>query len=133
VKAVLDTNVVVSGIFFAGVPGRILNAWRDGKFKLVTSPGVLEEYRRVVAELSSPAPSLDVREILDVLTIHSELVEDRTLEHPICRDHDDDKFLACAASARALLVSGDKDLLAADRSLGVRVMTPRAFALQLGV
>jgi predicted nucleic acid-binding protein len=29
-KVVLDTNVFVSGIFFGGVPGHILTAWRNG-------------------------------------------------------------------------------------------------------
>ncbi len=28
-KAVLDTNVLISGIFFGGPPGQILDAWRD--------------------------------------------------------------------------------------------------------
>ena len=29
-RVVLDTNVLVSGIFFGGVPGRILSAWAEG-------------------------------------------------------------------------------------------------------
>ena len=29
-KVVLDTNVFVSGVFFGGTPGRVLEAWRDG-------------------------------------------------------------------------------------------------------
>jgi len=51
VKIVLDTNVVVSGVFFGGVPGRILSAWSAGKLALVLSPSILEEYRRVGNEL----------------------------------------------------------------------------------
>jgi len=31
VRVVLDTNVLVSGVFFGGVPGRILSAWAAGK------------------------------------------------------------------------------------------------------
>jgi predicted nucleic acid-binding protein len=45
-KVVVDTNVLMSGVFFGGVPGRILEAWRDGKLTLVVSPPVLEEYHR---------------------------------------------------------------------------------------
>ena len=37
-KVVLDTNVLVSGIFFAGVPGHILEAWAAARFELVLSP-----------------------------------------------------------------------------------------------
>lgn len=31
-KIVLDTNVLVSGIFFSGSPADILRAWSRGKF-----------------------------------------------------------------------------------------------------
>ena len=32
-RIVVDTNVLMSGIFFGGVPGRILAAWREGRFE----------------------------------------------------------------------------------------------------
>ena len=50
-KLVLDTNVVVSGIFFGGVPGRVLAAWSVGAVDVVLSPDILEEYRRVGADI----------------------------------------------------------------------------------
>ena len=40
-RVVLDTNVVVSGLLFGAVPGRILTAWTAGEFTLVVSPPVL--------------------------------------------------------------------------------------------
>jgi predicted nucleic acid-binding protein len=40
VKAVLDTNVVVSGLFFGGVPRVILDLVADGAFELVLSPAL---------------------------------------------------------------------------------------------
>ena len=33
-RAVLDTNVVMSAIFFGGVPFDVLNAWHNGKLNL---------------------------------------------------------------------------------------------------
>ncbi len=127
-RIVLDTNVLVSAIFFAGTPGKILTAWRAGLVTLVVTPLILDEYRRVAAELAAKFRGIDIDPILDLITIHAEIVNDRTFPEPICRDPDDDKFLACAASAGATIVSGDKDLLAIDGTLGVRVLTPRAFA-----
>jgi hypothetical protein len=41
VKVVLDTNVFVSGIFFGGPPGLILEAWQDGRIDSVVSLEVL--------------------------------------------------------------------------------------------
>lgn len=58
-KVILDTNVLISGIFFNGPPYQILSAWRDGKIKFVISPEILEEYERVGEELSSKNPSVD--------------------------------------------------------------------------
>ncbi len=125
-RVVLDTNVLMSALFFGGIPGRVLDAWRQGRIEIVVSPLVLTEYRRVASELSSRFAPIDVTQILDLITVHAFIVEDRGLTGPICRDADDDVFLACAAAAGAKLVSGDKDLRAVDGALGVRVLTPRA-------
>jgi predicted nucleic acid-binding protein len=45
VRIILDTNVVISGIFFAGPPYQILKAWREGKLHLLISEEILAEYR----------------------------------------------------------------------------------------
>ena len=34
-RAILDTNVFISGLFFKGPPYEILKAWQNGKFDLV--------------------------------------------------------------------------------------------------
>jgi len=52
-RVVLDTNVLVSGIFFTGPPATILAAWASRRFELVASIEVLAEYRRVGARLES--------------------------------------------------------------------------------
>ncbi len=49
IRAVLDTNVVVSGILsHKGSPGRILRAWFEDRFHLVTSMAILEELKRAL-------------------------------------------------------------------------------------
>jgi len=53
VKLILDTNVLVSRIFFGGVPGQILTAWADEQVSLVLSPAILDEYAQVGAELAA--------------------------------------------------------------------------------
>jgi predicted nucleic acid-binding protein len=60
VKIVLDTNVLVSGIFFTGPPSKILRAWSRGKVQLVVTPEILDEYRRVVIELHDKFPGVEV-------------------------------------------------------------------------
>lgn len=42
----VDTNVIASGVFFGGSPGRIVNAAREGVFALAMTPLLLSELRR---------------------------------------------------------------------------------------
>jgi len=74
VKIVLDTNVFISGIFFSGPPYQILQAWRDNKLQIVLSQEILEEYHRVAEELVDQFPRVDLRSILELLTIKAELI-----------------------------------------------------------
>lgn len=127
-RVILDTNVFISGVFFSGPPNRILNAWRDGKLKLVMSPEIFEEYLRVGAALSEQFPSIDLGQIFELVTIRAELVHARSLPDPVCVDPDDDKFLACAIAGKSkVIVSGDKHLLRVSGFREIRVLKPREF------
>jgi putative PIN family toxin of toxin-antitoxin system len=127
-RVVLDTNVFVSGIFFTGPPYQILKAWRDGKLKLVISLEILEEYQRVAMALAEQFPSIDLRQILELVTIKTEMVHAQILPEPVCVDPDDDKFLACAlASKSKVIVSGDKHLLQVSGFQKIKVLKPREF------
>jgi putative PIN family toxin of toxin-antitoxin system len=128
VRIVLDTNVLVSAVFFGGVPGRILEAWRDGRLQLVLSAAILDEYQRVGQAISAQCGGVDLEPILALLTVESEIIEAPALPAPISSDSEDDKFFACASAAGAsVIVSGDKHLLDHDGWRGVRVLRPRRF------
>jgi putative PIN family toxin of toxin-antitoxin system len=128
VKVVLDTNVFISGIFFSGPPHQILNAWRDGTVKLVVSQEILSEYWRVGEALAEEFPAIDLRPILDLVTIEAELYVAKDLPEPLCSDPDDDKFLACAiASNSKIIISGDKHLLKVSGYQDIEILKPREF------
>lgn len=128
-RIVVDTNVPMSGIFFGGVPGRILAAWREGRFELAVSPDIADEYARVGERLAQRFAGVDVQVILDLIVRNAEVVPGTALPEPVCDDPDDDKFLACALAARAdQIVSGDKKLLAVSGYEAVAVTTPREFS-----
>ena len=129
-RVVVDTNVLVSGIFFGGVPGRILSAWAAGKVSLVLSPDILEEYRRVGQELGVQYPDLEValEPILALVAMSATIVDAPRLEVPVSEDPADDMFLAAALASRTrLIVSGDKHLLRVSGWRGITVLTPRQF------
>jgi putative PIN family toxin of toxin-antitoxin system len=127
-KVVVDTNVLVSGVFFGGMPARVLEAWRDGKFDLVASPDILDEYRRVGEELESRFPGVSLAPFLALVVINGEIVDPPGLSEQVSRDLDDDKFLACALAGECqFIISGDRDLLEVSGYQGVKVVAPREF------
>ena len=127
-RVVVDTNVLVSGVFFGGLPARILEAWKDEELTLVVSPAILAEYYRVGRLLSSRYEGVNLDPFLALLAVHADIVDAPKLSEEVCRDPDDDKFLACAvAGGASVVLSGDKHFRAVSGWRGVDVMTPRAF------
>lgn len=126
-KIVLDTNVLVSGVFWRGPASRILELWAKDKIEVVASPAILTEYRRVLVELERGNPA-GLSESWSVF-----VAQHATVIHPpghprLCRDPDDDKFLHCALSAGArIVVTGDKDLLSMGQVADVELLSPTAF------
>jgi putative PIN family toxin of toxin-antitoxin system len=128
VKIVLDTNVLISGIFFSGLPFTILKAWRDRHLRIAVSAEILEEYRRVGMRLSKEYRGVDLEPFLALLAVEADVVLAPPLPEPICEDPDDDKFIACALASRCkMIVSGDKLLRKVSGYKGIKVFTPRLF------
>jgi uncharacterized protein len=133
-RAVLDANVLVSAVLSrAGAPAQVLRAWLDGEFELVTSPLLLGEAIRVLAypKIRSRISGAESSGLL-ILLEAAEMFDDPTTPPPVRPSDPDDAYLvALAASARAVLVSGDHGLLfLADR---IPVVSPRDFLRQLGI
>jgi putative PIN family toxin of toxin-antitoxin system len=127
-KVVLDTNVLVSGVFFSGPPRQILEAWRDGRIELVASLEILEEYRRVGERLSAEFRGVSLEPFFTLLAMNAQIVQPRSLPRTVVSDPTDDKFFACALGADCrIIVSGDKQVLAAAGFEGLEVLRPRSF------
>lgn len=127
-RIVLDTNVFVSGIFFGGPPGTILEAWQKGRFEVAISGEILVEYERVCKELSAKSPGIDPAPFLELVALNAALYDCPPLPEQVCGDCDDDKFLACALAAGSKhVISGDKLLLKVSGHGGIEVIRPRDF------
>jgi uncharacterized protein len=131
VKVVIDTNVLVSGIFWNGAPSDVLDLWARDKITVVVSPAIIFEYERVLEEMDRKRPSGQA----DVWSLF--IAQHSLLVHPsgpfrICRDPEDDKFLHCAVfSGAKFLVSGDKDLLTLKALSGLQIVSPAEFLKRL--
>jgi putative PIN family toxin of toxin-antitoxin system len=129
-RVVLDTNVLMSGIFWSGTTETILKLWGQGKFKLVLSLPVFDEYKEIVHRLSQKYDLRVADSILHDIFIGSDLIEPEKESVPDCEDLDDIMFLELAVAGRAdYLVSGDKHLLKVGKYRGGRVIKPADFIL----
>lgn len=131
-RAVLDTNVVISATLIeGGNEDRILRAWQRGAFQLVLSPQILEEMGRVLFSERIRKfrwmDDADVVALLQILAAESVLVPGR-LKVKASRDPADDKFLAAAVEGKTeYVVTGDKDLLVLKAYRRVEIVTPGRF------
>jgi len=131
-RVVLETNVLISAMFFSGPPSRILSAWIDDDFELAVSTKIIDEYRAVVDRIGAKFPGVEVGPALDRISLHALLVVPVKLPADACTDRDDIKFLECAVACRAdCVVSGDRALLRCSGYEGVEVLTPRRFVERL--
>ena len=130
IKAILDTNVFISGVFWKGRPFEILNAWQERQFRLVISLPILDEYRRVLDEFAIERQMPVLNSILKVIELHSDTPI--SFSEPVCRDPDDDKFLEAGIAAGAgYVVSGDRALLDLKFYHGVEIVRPSRFLMLL--
>jgi uncharacterized protein len=126
-RAVADTNVVVSGLLWQGPPYRVLERARLGDIELFTSPSLLAELREVLSrrklarrvELAGLEPSGLVLRYAAL----SRVIMPVGIIPTVADDPDDDEVLACALAARAeVIVSGDSHLLKLGEFRGIRIL-----------
>ena len=131
-RAVVDVNVLVSSVLSrSGAPARLISAWLDGAFEMVVSPMLLDELRRVLAypKIRTRIPEVDAEQLIVLLGRALAREDPLTGPNVEITDPDDAYLVALAATERAVLVTGDRGLLAlADR---IPVMAPGDFLIWL--
>ncbi len=100
-KVVMDTNVFISGVFFSGLPYQILQAWQSGRFELVASREILDEYRRVGKILAQEHSKINLNPILTFVFEHAKVYRPARLKEPVCEDPDDKSSLPAPWQAEA--------------------------------
>lgn len=126
-RIVIDTNVLISGVFFGGFPRKILSAAVGQRITACATTEIINEYEEIVQEMINRKQGHINRSILSPLIKAMEIIEPVT-HVEICRDPDDNKFLECAKDSHALyIVSGDKDLLIIEQFGNVQIVTAKDF------
>ena len=129
IRAVLDTNVVVSALLFSGLPARLVSAWQASRFHPVLSSPILDEYLRTLAYPKFRLAPAAIRALAEEAILpFFETVRVKVPHFTMLRDPDDAKFIECALAASVpWIVSGDSDLLDVGRVESVRIITVREF------
>lgn len=136
IRAVLDTNVLLSALLFGGRLEGLRNAWRAGRLRLVLSRETVNELLRVMAYPKFRLTPAEITFLFEIeLLPFAEVVEvpASTGKTRWSRDPEDDKFIRCARAGKcARLVSGDDDLLSLKRVGKVAILSPAEFLVVLG-
>jgi predicted nucleic acid-binding protein len=122
---VIDTNVfVAAGFNPRSASARILAAVREGRLQLIWN----EPTRRETELILRRIPRLDWEKVADLFRPEGEFAGPVAPEaFVLVPDPDDRKFAALSAAAKVPLVTNDNHLLAHRNTLGLEILTPRAF------
>ncbi|HED04249.1 MAG TPA: putative toxin-antitoxin system toxin component, PIN family [Candidatus Fraserbacteria bacterium] len=133
-KVILDTNVLISGtILLAGPSYRILEAWRQGRFLLVTSEALIAEAQEKLFDprirASYHLSRGVIQRMLAALRKHARLVPGRLDLKVIAEDPDDDQVIIAAVEGSVdYIVSGDRHLRDLGAYQGIKILSPAEFA-----
>lgn len=124
-KAVLDTNVFISSIFWKGNPYKLIEKALDKKMQVFVTTESLEELEKVLRR-DFKEPEDIIQRQLDFILSFAYMVKPKEVGNIIKEDPDDNKILRCAASINAdYVVSGDQHLLRLGRFKKTKIVSPK--------
>ena len=138
-KLVVDTNAIISGLLWQGLPARLVSAALSGQNKLFLSLPLLLELRETLQHPKFAQRLAGKGETPESLMIRfraacHEALPARIIPPAELRDPDDIHVLACAVAAGAdIIVTGDKDLLALKTFEGIPILNVREALEKFGL
>lgn len=137
-RVVLDTNLFVSAVLVkTGLPAQAIQAWRERRYLLITSPALIAEIRHTLSYERIRRKYQITDEDVGRLTM---LLEKDALVVPgtavvwgaVPDDPDDDHVLSCAIDGQAdFIASGDKHLLQLGEFRSIPILPVRTFLEKL--
>ena len=136
-RAVADTNVVVSGLLWRGPARQLLEAARAGKVELFTSGALLAELAEVLQREKFldrlASAQVHPHDLMIGYAALAAVVQPAPIAPVVLRDPDDDAVIACAVTARAAVIaSGDHDLLSLKYYQQIEIISAAELVARLG-
>ena len=125
---VLDTNIIISALFWKGNQRQILNLVKAGKYETLTS---IEIERELIRVLGYPKFGLTPAEILPIINDYRNYTKKVLVTsqiNKVIEDPTDNIFLNCAVDGNAdYIISGDHHLLNIGSYESIIIVTSEEF------
>lgn len=129
-RAVLDTNVLISSVIATGVPHDVVVKGFNGEYEIIVSVATLTEFRETLLKYPEKfhMDEEDVQQEVETIRYFAEFVDPDEDITAVDDDPDDHKFLEAAVAGNVeYIVSGDRHLLDLDSFRGITIVEPRTF------
>ena len=129
VKAVIDTNVIVSAAKSTdGNPAQIFEMLLLEEITNYTTKDIIGEIKEVLARPRIKLNLIGQEFILNNFEKSSVKIQTISKFNIVKEDPDDNKFLECAVDSKAeYIISGDDHLLKLKEFKGIKIVTPAEF------
>ena len=129
-KAVLDTNVLISAVIATGTPHDVVVKGYTNEYQIVASVPTLVEFRQTLHKYPErfELTEEEIQTEVETLRYFAEFVVPDEEITVVEADPDDNKFLEAAVAGNTdCVVSGDQHLLDLESFRGIDIVTPREF------
>jgi putative PIN family toxin of toxin-antitoxin system len=128
IRAVVDTNILVSGLNRTGREGAVIDAWSEQEFQPCVSTALALEYQDVLARKFPVERRETAMKALQALLTRCEYVPIRYTYRPASPDPGDDFVVDCVLNSQALLVTANvRDFKGPGAELGFKVVGAETF------
>jgi putative PIN family toxin of toxin-antitoxin system len=132
-RVVADTNILISGLLFGGLPRTFIDHATAQVFRLVTSTELLEELGEKLS-LKFRFDAADTGMFIGKMRAVVEVLDPDFRLDAVPNDPDDNRILECAVAGSAdYIVSGDKHLLRLGSYQSIPILTVRQFLETAGL
>lgn len=125
-RVVVDTNILISGILFGGIPERVLNHARKGTFTPIISLYILLEFKGVMKQKLNFNSNL-INNLVEEIISFSEIIPVIDSKRRWTQDISDNPIIETAIKGKAdVIVTSDKQLQKV-KVPNIKILSPKAF------
>lgn len=125
-KVVLDTQVIVSALNFAGKPAEVFYLVIAGEIANITADHIITEVKNILIRKFSWEPA-EAEDAGDLLRISAQTVNPQRRLTVVAHEQDN-RILECAIQGKAdFIISGDHHLTDLETFQGIKIVNPAMF------